>query len=404
MRQDAQLSAEIKLPEHMVVRTWPPQVVLLTGATGFVGAFLLRELLSKDSQEGGLKKVYCIVRASSAEQGAERIKKQLLHHGLCTEKQWNNSFSSRVVVLSGDLGEPRLGQTQGVFQDLCDEVDVVINNGALVNLSKGYEFMRASNVGAVLELLRLCVNGKALTPVHQVSTIGTLPRGTDNVVEERFDSHADALFMGSGYDQTKWVAEKLVSQANDRGLPVALHRLGRIGGDSKSGGANESDFCMLIIKGCLQMGCFPREYNMDLGIVPGDMAAKIVAERALNCFCLEKSNPSSSLGRVYHVTNPKPPPFQLSVTVLRDMGYEFDEVAYPVWRERLLSCARDDNALRPLEMAFGPFPIPRSVTKLVIDCSNAGITDNTTTAEHLKRDFAWFKNVRFFPAKAGRST
>ncbi|KAL4526183.1 hypothetical protein Ndes2437B_g07439 [Nannochloris sp. 'desiccata'] len=435
MRKDAHLPEEIKLPEAIVVRTGPPQIVFLTGATGFVGAFILRELLKKhlaeNNGDGGggadIKKVYCLVRASSVEQGVDRIKHQLLHHGLCTEKQWNNSFAPRVAALPGDLGQPRLGLTEGTFQDLCDEVDVVINNGALVNLSKGYDFMRASNVGAVLELLRLCISGRALTPLHQISTIGTLPRSTDKLIKERFDSNADALYMGSGYDQTKWVSEQLISQANDRGLPVALHRLGRIGGDSNSGGANESDFCMLIVKGCLQMGCFPREYNMDLGIVPGDMAAKIVVERAVNTSRNNggsssnrnrrnntvgvaggedegvSSSVSSSLGCVYHVSNPHPPPFQLAITVLRGMGYCFEEVTYPAWRERLLSCASEDNALRPLEMAFGPFPIPKSATKLVIDCSNAGIADNTTTAEQLLKDFTWFKKVGFFPAEAGKS-
>jgi thioester reductase-like protein len=407
MRQDAQLPQQIKLPENLVIRTRSPQIVLLTGATGYVGAFILRELLENGNNNGStVQKVYCLVRASSVEQGAERIKKQLLHLGLCTEMKWKTSFASRVAALPGDLGQPRLGQTEGKFQDLCDEVDVVINNGALVNLSKDYEFMRASNVGSVLELLRLCVSGTALTPLHQVSTVGTLPRSGDQLIKERFESTADALAMHSGYVQTKWVSEQLISQASDRGLPVALHRLGRIGGDSKNGCGNESDFCMLMVKGCLQMGCFPRDYTMDLDIIPGDMTATIVVERALNSFIHgnygEHENGSfSSLGRVYHVTNPRPPPFQLAVDVLRDMGYDFEEIHYGSWRERLLTCSSEKNALRPLEMAFGPFPVPKSIKKPVIDCSNAGISENTTSAEMLLGDFTWFKKIGFFPAQAG---
>jgi non-ribosomal peptide synthetase-like protein len=396
MQRDAQLPAEIKLPEDIVVRTGSPSVVLLTGATGYVGAFILRELLENAS---GIKKVYCLVRASSVEQGVERIKKQLLHHGLCTEKNWKSVFAHRVYALPGDLGQPRLGQTEGVFQDLCDEVDVVINNGALVNLSKGYDFMYAANVGAVLELLRLCIGGRALTPLHNISTVGTLPPRGDHVNLERFDAKGSALSMPGGYNQTKWVSEELISQANDRGLPVALYRLGRIGGDSKNGCGNESDFCMLILKGCLQMGCFPREHKFDLNIIPGDMTAKVLVNLALN-----SSGSFSSLGRVYHVTNPRPPPFQLALTVLRDMGYEFEEISYIAWRERLLSCSAETNALRPLEMAFGPFAPSKSIKRPMTDSSNAGIKENTTSAEMLKRDFTWFKKVGFFPAEAGKTS
>jgi thioester reductase-like protein len=406
MRKDAHLPEQIKLPEHIVVRNGPPQVVLLTGATGYVGAFILRELL--ENSNGEVKKVYCLVRASSVDQGTERIKKQLLHHGLCTEKKWKTRFASRVAALPGDLGEPRLGQTEGVFQDLCDEVDLVINNGALVNVSKEYSFMHASNVNAVLELLRLSVSGRALTPLHQVSTVGTLPQGGIDRIYERFDSKADAMYMGSGYDQTKWVSEQLISEANDRGLPVALHRLGRIGGDSKTGCGNENDFVMLILKGCLQMGCFPKGYARDLNIIPGDQAAKIVVQQALKSlingnFGDQENGIKSSLGRVYHVTNPCPPTLQFAVSVLRDMGYKFEEIAYTAWRERLLSCSSENNALRPLEMAFGPFAPNSSVKPPVVDCSNSGVRENTTSVEMLMRDFTWFKKVGFFPKQAGRS-
>lgn len=243
MRTDAQLPADIKPPG----REGPPEVVLLTGATGFVGGFILRELLRP---QRGVKKVYCLVRASSPEDGAERIRRQLLHHELYTIVQWEKEVAPRLVALPGDLGAPSLGLSASKFEELADEVDVIINNGALVNVTKGYESMRESNVGSLKELLRLCTGGSVRTPLHQISTVGTLPRGTGRVIKEDYFSKDPPPF-GSGYDQSKWVAENLIKEARESGLPVALHRLGRIGGDSSSGGANESDYCMLIIKGKL---------------------------------------------------------------------------------------------------------------------------------------------------------
>ena len=248
MRQDAKLGDAVRPPATAVevaVRPNPPEIVFLTGATGFVGGFILRELLKPDRS---VKKVLCLVRASSPEAGAERIKEQLIHHELCTSKEWENIMLPRISVLPGDLGKPNLGLGAATLVDLADTVDVIINNGALVNVSKGYPTMRSANVDAVHTLLKICAEGCAPTAMYQISTVGTLPRGTGTLVMEDFE-RMDPAYLGTGYDQTKWVSEQLVLEASKRGLPVALLRLGRMGGDSQSGGANESDFFMLIVKG-----------------------------------------------------------------------------------------------------------------------------------------------------------
>ena len=118
------------------------------------------------------------------------------------------------------------------------------------------------------------------------------------------------------------------------------------------------------------------------------MSARIIVDKALD---------PGSVNKVYHVTNPKAPPFQLAVDTLRSMGYEFEEIPYIAWRERLLKCAGEDNALRPLEIGFGRLPNSQTLTECQVDCRNAGIFENTTTAEQLKRDFTWCVDVKCFP-------
>ena len=61
-----------------------------------------------------------------------------------------------------------------------------------------------------------------------------------------------------GYTQTKWVAEQIAMLARDLGLPLSIYRPGRITGHGESGVGNVDDFMCRMIKGCIELGCYPR--------------------------------------------------------------------------------------------------------------------------------------------------
>ena len=115
-------------PESTSLPALAPENVLLTGATGFLGAFLVRDLIEQTRA-----RVHCLVRAKNAAEGAQRVIQNLREYGL-----WQEAFASRLTVHTGDLCAPRLGLEAAVFDRLGEEVDAIYNNGAQLSFVGTY--------------------------------------------------------------------------------------------------------------------------------------------------------------------------------------------------------------------------------------------------------------------------
>src|ERR687890_465740 len=185
--------------------------VFLTGATGFLGAFLLEGLLSSTNA-----RVQCLVRQRGYAGEMEPIETNLRRYGL-----WRPEWEERIVPVAGDLGESLFSMTDKGFDALAKEVDLIIHAAAVVNLVYPYSALKAANVGGTREVLRLaCRHGAK--PMHHVSTNGIFPPG-NGLCEEETDLEELAEAREDGYGQSKWVAERLVREALGRGLPVCVY-------------------------------------------------------------------------------------------------------------------------------------------------------------------------------------
>jgi amino acid adenylation domain-containing protein/thioester reductase-like protein len=261
--------------------------VFLTGATGFLGAFLLQELLQQTPMV-----IYCLVRATSTAQGFEKVRHNLDSYGL-----WRNDFSSRIYPVCGDLTKPLLGIQASQWQQLAQDIDVIYHNGALVNFTYPYSTLKPANVLGTQEVLRLACTTKN-KPVHYISTVSVFEDNLDlslnTVMEEDFPE--DGATLVGGYAQSKWVAEKLVREASCRGLPASIYRPSIITGDSRSGVWNTGDYLSKVIGSCLLLGKVPMQEAL-FNAVPVDYAS-----RAL----IFLSGQSQGIGKTYHLTNPSP--------------------------------------------------------------------------------------------------
>lgn len=103
-----------------------PLTIFLTGATGFLGAFVLHELLSRRER---VKKVICLVRATNRTNAVARLRDAVAGRGVWDE-EW--VASSRLEVLKGDLDQERFGLDETLWNRVAEDADTIIHNGALV--------------------------------------------------------------------------------------------------------------------------------------------------------------------------------------------------------------------------------------------------------------------------------
>jgi myxalamid-type nonribosomal peptide synthetase MxaA len=327
-QSEAALDASIAANTVPVPYPVDPGAVFVTGATGFLGAFLVQELLRQTRA-----KIYCLVRAGTDAEAARKLEKSFAAYGLGTD--------GRIIPVLGDLSQPGLGMREDRFRALSAEVDTVYHNGALVNFIYPYPVLKPANVLGTEEVLRFACLGK-LKPVHYVSTVsvfGDRPSpNPEGFMEDEFPPSVANL--ADGYAQSKWVAEKLVRTAGERGLPVCIYRPGQISGHSRTGVWNTGDFFCRMIKGCVDIGCAPAGH-IEFNMAPVDYVGKAIVFLA--------SRPES-LGRTFHLTHPDPVSTARLIDGLRAEGFKLDLAPMAEWLGKITEAVdgSPDHPLHPL--------------------------------------------------------
>ena len=255
--RDLDLGAELGLGALPPPAQGRQAEVLLTGATGFFGAFLLDELLR---QTGA--RVHCLVRAGGRAEAWERLRGNLERYGLRPL-----DVADRVQVLVGDLAQPRLGLGDDHWESLAERLDTIYQNGAHVDVLLPYAQLEAANVGGTLELLRLATTSW-LKEFHLVSTISAGDA-----------AHPDGTPV-SGYAATKREAERIAAAARSLGVPASVYRLPRLSGDSRTGTGNPRDLALRVLTRILQVGAAP-DLRFAEPWVPVDAAASLLVGTAV---------------------------------------------------------------------------------------------------------------------------
>lgn len=321
---DIYLRAFWRSLEHSNSSSWCHERILLTGATGYVGAFILRELLQNTKTV-----VYCLLRESPGFTAMDRIRSSLQKFGIA---EFDENLELRIVPIKGDVSLVNMGMSEEDYACLSYTVDSIIHAAATVNLVHPYYALYSTNVLGTANILTFALSHK-IKPVHYISTNAVFPEGLQDCREDAdMMTYADKLH--SGYAQTKWVAEQLVMRAQDRGLPAAIYRCGNVGGSQEEASWNPADFTLLMMQGCLYTQMAP-DIDWQIELSPVDFVSRVIVEVSQDVL--------HSVGKVFHIINPCTMDCRDLWQLLKSQGYQLYLVPYTDWYEKLKNASRSTS-------------------------------------------------------------
>ena len=286
--EEVDLSREAVLEPYNVVcaasRHIPERHVLLTGATGFVGRFVLAELLHRTPAT-----VHCLVRGRSEQEAATRLRATLAHWDL-----WHEKFQHRIVAVPGDLRQARLGIGAANYDALERNVDSIYHCGTSMNHLETYAMAKAANVDSAKEVLALATQGrsKLINYVSTTAVFSNFTPGIQRVVDETTPIVNERHSAASGYLASKWVAEHMFLTAHERGIPCNVFRVGLVWADTKRGRFDERQWVYRLLKTALLSGMGIRTHQLPMIPVPVDHVAAAITH-------LAGSHPNG--GGIFHI-------------------------------------------------------------------------------------------------------
>ncbi|GBE77228.1 putative three-domain protein [Sparassis crispa] len=302
-----------------------PQAVVLTGATGSLGAHILQQLVSLPN----VTKVVCLSRANSHAESLERLRHSLdLRRLSLMQEQW-----IKVESFAANINEDKLGLTEDEYASILTQATTVVHNAWPVNFNLSVDSFD-EHVGGAVNLINLCLRStkSPLPSFYFSSSIATRTGSLDLVCTEDF-SASPSTANGTGYGRSKWIVEKVCERAGKQTpVHVGVLRIGQLAGDTKSGVWNETEAWPLMFKAVKTTGALPRISERPSWL-PVDMAASGIVEIV--------TQPQSPKAAVYHILNHKLTTWDTVLAGLKQAGVRFDVVDSAEWLNRLAKSDSD---------------------------------------------------------------
>ncbi|XP_075266110.1 uncharacterized protein LOC142358577 isoform X2 [Convolutriloba macropyga] len=349
---------------------WKRAHVLLTGATGFLGGFILQELLLRTQCN-----IFCIVRDAGHGVSVESRLRRRLEEAMImppqdgkqpseTQEIVADAFDSRVTVIKADLSLEQLGVDEETYNMLQYEVDIIIHAAAQVNLVYPYTALRRANVFGTQNIIKLAGSAK-IKPLHYISTNAIFPARPGFTYKEEEDLDQYANDLTEGYGQSKWVSEQLVCRARERGFPIVVYRPGNIGGDFTNCYWNPQDLNLALLQAITATGCVPSA-EWVLEETPADYLARFIV-----C-CMQDIRAVN--GKTFNLVQPQTLDDKTLIQWMTNFGYKLETKPVKEWIENIISCKSAKlkpaakNLLKELNSSNGLFTLERTNFSVEATC------------------------------------
>lgn len=347
---------KLKMPfREMLAQAKPAEEiksVLLTGATGFLGAYLCTSLLKHTKY-----KILLLVRADCQKKAESRVMANLTTYGLsdCWQKD-------RIEIICGDLSKEQFGLEEKQYRQLTENVEMIYHAAANVNFVYPYEIIADANVGGMRRILRFAATGVRKI-VHQVSSYAVysaMKRG-DVPFDEASELKLE-LPIQNAYNKTKWVSDMMCEEAAKEGLECVRYRIGTATGDTVGGRCQIRDFFWLLMKICLKLHEIPM-VALEFNIIPVDVLADAIVGLSKCAFDSEHTVYNLGFDGIKMDTITK---------WLYTLDKNFKMVSYSEWVEHLKTYAKEKQEQSILSVL--------SVFPAEVDWDDISIVDNYTKA------------------------
>lgn len=244
----------------------PASTVLLTGSTGYLGSYVLREMLDNTDYQ-----IVCLMRCDDIQHGFSRLEQAAAEKGLPTAIP-----QERIQVVSGSMSKTNFGLSDVDYQALNAQVDVIIHNASIINLMDPLSALYPTNVEGAREIIRLA-SSHHVKPIHYISTIGVhhaLPADVPQPVLEQTQV-VPWREVELTYEQSKIMAETLFTEARRHGVPVNILRPGTITWATTKTPFINDDAFLKFYRACLHIHAYPAS-ELAVNIVPVDYVARCI--------------------------------------------------------------------------------------------------------------------------------
>eukprot|EP00026_Physarum_polycephalum_P001098 Phypoly_transcript_01099.p1 GENE.Phypoly_transcript_01099~~Phypoly_transcript_01099.p1 ORF type:complete len:1206 (+),score=157.70 Phypoly_transcript_01099:60-3677(+) len=338
-------------------KTDRPTTLFVTGATGFVGAFVLAEFLRRTSPS---VRFICLVRNPANSETPKKTgheKSESPNKTKSTSRVFETfekyrmeadpSVWERVEEISGDLEAENFGLDEDAWDRLAQRADAIVHCAASVNWAHSYQELRAANVLGTLAVLKLATQRKT-KPILYVSTLSVSRDFNDtNLPSADEFTRSKPFSRKDGYVMSKWMAEHLVRKTAAKGLPVLVVRPGMVTGHSISGAVHEGQFVARLLRGIASMRTAPRSRAILTDITPVDFVSAACAH-LFRKFMLRPSVFGNDEVPSFHLWNDKYASFDDVTECLSARGLPIEMMTYDDWITKIRESDSKRNSLYAL--------------------------------------------------------